>query len=111
MGIPHLAVVETHLFSQGGTQAHDDSALDLEAQVRGVQDRAAFKTLADMADDDLLRFAVDGDFGAGGNVGTFFGAAGQPHADAGILFLYAFAPVESTGGFFEDASETSLFEM
>src|SRR5438067_9808375 len=111
MGVPHLAVLEMHLFAQSRTETHDDSALDLGAQVRGVQDRAAFKNLANVADDDLLLFAVDGDFGAGGNVGAFFRAAGEAHPDAGLLFLYAFAPVESTGGFFEDASETSLFEM
>jgi hypothetical protein len=62
------AIFEAHFFARRA-EAHDESALTC-LRVVGIDDRAAFVGLGDAADEILVVFAIDFDFGASG--GAFF---------------------------------------
>ncbi len=67
-GIEHPALFKTHRLTQRRAEAHKDRALDLRAQVGGVQDRAALKDFADAAQDDFLLLGRNLDFHTRGDV-------------------------------------------
>src|SRR6266480_4182794 len=101
MRIPHLALLEAHLFAQRGTDPHYNRAMDLRHQVAGVENRAALENLADVPDDKPFLFAVDSHLDASGHIRAFLSSTGEAHAQVTIFFLYALAPVESPDGFFQ----------
>src|SRR5450756_3118152 len=51
--VEHPAIFKFHLLPQRRSQAHHDAALDLGKQILGIQNRAAFKNLADLPDADV----------------------------------------------------------
>jgi len=80
-------------------------------EIIGVQDRAAFKGLTNMAHSYFVLGTLDFDLGAGGDIRAFLSSTSQAHADVGGFFLCAFLPTEIFRSGLEHRSQTGVFEM
>src|SRR6185437_9489464 len=110
-------MIEVNGLEQGATQALDDGARNLVLQFFGIHYRAAIKCF-DHAN-DLHVASLDDDFGAGGDVATFFESSGDANsvhwhttsarAEAGPALV--FVPPELIGSRLKHGAEPLIFEV
>ena len=65
-GVKYLTILETHFLAQGRAETHDDCALDLFAQIVGIDDGPALERLANVAHLEFILSRIYLDLGAGG---------------------------------------------
>ncbi len=81
-----------------------------DSEIGRIQDGAALEGLADAADADRARGAVDRHLGAGRHERALLGAAGQAHADVGGGLGPARPPAELPAAFSSTARSRSFFK-